>query len=301
MRSLGIDLGGTGIKACVLVDRAHPDDAAGFTAETHAKDGPKLVLDRIAALAEKAIGAAGEVDHVGLAAPGPLDVERGLSLFMPNLPGWTETPIVAELESRLGRPVALLNDARALTLAELELGAGRGCRNVVCFALGTGVGGGVVVDGRLLLGMNGTIGELGHQTVDPDGPPCACGSRGCLEQYASGSAIARGAGTPTPAGAFEAARAGDARAVRAVERAATMLGIGIANVVLAVGPERVVVGGGAAAAGELLLEPARQEFARRNRMMPIERMSILPAELGPFAGAIGAALWGERAAVSRRV
>ena len=296
MRSLGIDLGGTGIKACIREGREHPKDAATFTAETHAKDGPEHVLDRIAALATEAIRTEGEVDHVGLAAPGPLDIERGLSLFMPNLPGWKETPIVAGMESRLGRRVALLNDARALTLAELELGAGRGCTSIVCFALGTGVGGGVVVDGQLLLGMNGTIGELGHQTVDPDGLPCSCGSTGCLEQYASGSAIARKAGASTPDDVFDAARTGDIRAVEAVEHAGAMLGIGIANAVLVVGPERVIIGGGIASASEMLLEPARREFARRNRMMPIERISIVQAELGSFAGAIGAALWSQRGA-----
>lgn len=179
-----------------------------------------------------------------------------------------------------------------MTLAEHRAGAGRGCSELACFALGTGVGGGIVVGGHLLLGVNGTVGELGHQTIDPAGPPCACGSRRCLEQYASGTAIAAAGGRATAEEVIEAARQGDDSAAAALQRAGTMLGIGIANVALAIGPQRVVIGGGAAAAGELLLEPAHAELVRRNRMMPIERIELIPAELDPQAGVIGAALWG---------
>jgi glucokinase len=290
-RALGLDLGGTEVKACVL-DSGPPLTVSGKrTRETEAITGAEAVLDRIADLARETLAAEGPVDRVGLGAPGPLDVERGRSLFMPNLPGWTEVPIVAELEDRLGLRVFLINDVRALTLAEHHLGAGRGCDNLICFALGTGVGGGVVVGGHLLLGMNGTVGELGHQTVEPDGLPCHCGSRGCLEQYASGTAIAAAAGLATAKEAVEAARAGDAHALDVLERAGTMLGIGIANAALAVGPERVIVGGGVAAAGELVLGPARKELVTRNRMMPVERIEVVQAALGGAGGSIGAALF----------
>jgi glucokinase len=294
VRALGLDLGGTAIKACVLSIDMPVSILDQRRAETRAARGPEAVLDRVAALARGAIADAGPVESVGLGAPGPLDVEHGRSLFMPNLPGWTDVPVVAELERRLGLPVFLINDVRALTLAELELGAGRGCDDLVCFALGTGVGGGVVVGGRLLLGMNGTIGELGHQTVEPLGPQCRCGSRGCLEQYASGTAIAAAAGRASAKEVVEAARSGDACAREVLDRAGTMLGIGIANSTLVVGPQRVIVGGGVAAAGDLLLEPARRELARRNRMMPVERIEVVPAELGSAAGSIGAALWAGR-------
>jgi glucokinase len=291
VRTLGIDLGGTNAKACVLEAGDPPRILDERSAETHAERGPDAVLDLLSQLAADATAGAGPPDAVGLGAPGPLDLETGRSLWMPNLPGWRDVPIVAEMERRLGRPVRLLNDSRALTLAEFELGAGRGCLDLVCFALGTGVGGGVVIRGSLLLGLNGTAGEVGHQTVDPDGPQCPCGNRGCLEQEVSGPAIARAGGRPTAEEVFEAARAGDGRAGAALERAGRMLGIGIANVVLAVGPERVVVGGGVAEAGELLLGPARDELVRRDRVQPIERVGIVTGELGPFAGAIGAALW----------
>ncbi len=291
MRCLGVDVGGTYTK-WVLLDRdAEPAVVAEGRVATHAELGPAAALDRIAELVRRTMDEAGPVDRLGVGMPGPLDLERGRTVFLANLPGWEDAPVVEPLEGRLGLPVGLINDARAFTLAELELGAGRGCEQLVGFTVGTGIGGGVVVCGRLLLHLNGTVGELGHQTVIPDGPPCGCGSRGCLEQLASGPAIARAAGMPTAEAVVEAARAGERDATEALARAGTYLGIGIANVVLALGPERVVVGGGVAAAGELLLEPARRELRRRVTMMPLERIAVVPAELGARAGAIGAALW----------
>ncbi len=297
MRTAGIDLGGTNIKVTVLEDGDPPQVLYEATAETHAEEGPDAVLDRMAALASTAIAEAGPVEGVGVGCPGPLDLELGVALFLPNLPGWNGQPIVAPLEARLHLPVALINDARAYTLGELRAGAGRGARELVCFTLGTGVGGGVVVGGELLLGLGGTVGELGHQTVEANGLPCPCGSQGCLEQYVSGPAIARAAGTESAVEAFAAARRGDTAAANAIERAGSFLGIGISNVCLAIGPERVVVGGGVAEGGELILEPARRELARRNRVMPIERVAIVPAELGLSAGAIGAALWAAQRAL----
>jgi glucokinase len=291
--NLGIDVGGTNIKWVLLADDHHV--LAEGEIATHADLGPDAVMRRIVDLAQTA-ASTHPVRRVGIGMPGPLDLERGRTVFLGNLPGWADYPVVDPLEAELELPVALINDARAFTLAELGLGAGAGARTMVGFTIGTGVGGGIVVDGQLLLGMNGTIGEIGHQTLDVDGPPCGCGNRGCLEQFAAGPAIARAAAMKTPEQVFEAARAGDRAARDVLARAGTYLGIGIANVVLAVGPERVVVGGGVAAAGELILEPARQEFRRRVTVMPLERIQIVPAALGPRAGAIGAALWGARAA-----
>ncbi len=262
---------------------------------THADQRAAGVLDSVEREARNAIDAVGAVDRIGVGAPGPLDLAAGRSLRMPNLPGWENVPIVAELERRLGLRVHLINDARAMTLAEHALGAGSGTDTLVCFALGTGVGGGVVVGGRLLDGLNGTVGELGHQTIERRGRRCPCGNRGCLEQYASGPAIARAARSRTAAEAARAAREGDARAGAAFAGAGAALGVAIANVVLAVGPERVVIGGGVAGAGDLLLDPARREYLSRNRMMPAERVEILQGRLGAQAGAIGAALWAARA------
>jgi len=289
-RVLGIDLGGTNVKTVVVEEAAPGEVVYDGSSETHAGLGAEAVLGRIEEAARAAVNASGGVDRVGLAAPGPLDVECGRSVRMPNLPGWEDVPIVAELETRLGLPAALLNDGRALTLAEHALGAGRGTETMACFALGTGVGGGVVVAGQLLLGMNGTVGELGHQTIEPDGLPCTCGSRGCLEQYVSGPALARAAGMRSARDVAVAAAAGDESAGAVLDAAGRALGIGMANVVLAIGPQRVVVGGGVAAAGELLLGPARAELTRRVRVLPVDRVEVVRGELGPTGGALGAAL-----------
>jgi glucokinase len=191
-------------------------------------------------------------------------------------------------------PVRLVNDSRALTLAELRLGAGRGARDLVCVALGTGVGGGVVVGGRLHLGL-AHAGEIGHQTVEPDGPPCGCGNRGCLDRMAGAGAIAAYAGTATVAEAVDAARAGDERSRAAFVRAAGYVGLALSNAIVLLWPERVVVGGGVAEAGELLFEPLRKVVADRACVAPVEDIEIVPAALGPVAGAVGAALWAAEA------
>jgi glucokinase len=294
VRTLGVDIGGTSVKWVVLEHDPTPRVVSDGQLATEPERGPGAVIDRIAALARELGSAEGGLQRVGLGMPGPLDLERGRTVFLGNFPGWEDYAVVEPLERELGLPVALINDARAFTLAELELGAGRGCSTLVAITIGTGIGGGVVVDGRLLLHLNGTVGELGHQTLDPEGPPCGCGNNGCLETFSAGPAIARAADMATPELVFEAARAGDRRAADVLARAGKYLGIGIANVAVIVGPERVVVGGGVAAAGELMLEPARRELARRLTVIPPDLIPIVPAELGLRGGAIGAALWATR-------
>jgi glucokinase len=299
VRALGIDLGGTSVKWVLLeespersADAAEPRVVARGETETQAEHGPSHVLDRLAQLADAAAAHHGRPDSVGLGLPGPLDLERGRVVFMANLPGWDDVPVVELLSSRVGIGGALVNDARAFTLGELELGAARGSSDVVGITIGTGVGGGIVVGGRLQLGLNGNVGEIGHQTLVPDGPLCGCGNRGCLEAYAAGPAIARAAGMGTADRVVAAARAGDGDAVAVLERAGAFLGIGIANILVCVGPDTVVVGGGVATdAGDLLLEPARRELERRCRTVPLDRVRLVPAALGTTAGAIGAAVW----------
>jgi glucokinase len=161
---------------------------------------------------------------------------------------------------------------------------------VACVTLGTGVGGGVIVDGRLHLGASGTAGEIGHQTVLPDGPVCGCGNRGCAEAVVQAAALTRIAGHPTVEDVFRGAAAGDPRCREAVETLARYLGIALANVITVLVPDRVVVGGGISAAGEQVLEPIRAVVRARTPLVPPERIDIRLAELGPSAGAIGAAL-----------
>ena len=288
---LGLDLGGTNIKCAVVADG--PRVLATDTCANGAADGPDAVLARIAELGRATAAPYGEPVTAGLALPGHFDAERGTGVLLPNLLGdWVGRPIAGPVGERLGLPVTLVNDVRALTLAELRVGAGRGARDLVCIALGTGVGGGVVIGGRLHLGR-GHAGEIGHTTVDPDGPPCGCGNRGCLDRMAGADAIAGAAGQPSVAAAAEAARAGDATARAAFAQAGEYVGRVLAGAVVLLWPERIVVGGGVADAGDLLLEPLRAELRLRAAVAP--EVPVARAELGPYAGAVGAALWGAEA------
>jgi glucokinase len=289
---VGLDLGGTNIK-CAVVERDGGElrVLATDTWPNGAADGPAAVLERVAALGRATVAPYGAPATAGLALPGHFDAERGTGVLLPNLRGdWVGRPIAGPVGERLGREVMLVNDVRALTLAELRLGAGRGARELVCVALGTGVGGGVVIGGRLHLGL-GHAGEIGHTTVDPDGPPCGCGNRGCLDRMAGADAIAAAAGRDSVHAAAEAARTGDERARAAFARAGELVGRVLAGAIVLLWPERVVVGGGVADAGELLLGPLRAEVRRRACVAPVDRIPIVRAELGPQAGAVGAALW----------
>ena len=287
MRALGLDLGGTNVKWAVVEDDRL---VAQGRAPTHAEQGPAAVVARLAEIGRSALAETGSVDRAGVGLPGLFDPEAGTVTFLPNLAGdWSGVAAVAPLEHALGVPVSLVNDARAFALAEWRLGAARGCDDAAFFVIGTGVGGGLVLGGRLHLGHDGTAGELGHQIVEADGPPCGCGDHGCVESLSAGPAIVAASGRGSVREAAEAARDGDERARAAFDRAGRALGVAAANVVVMVAPERVVVGGGVAESGELLLGPMRAELDRRVRLKQA-RTPVVSAELGPIAGAVGAAV-----------
>lgn len=269
MRQLGLDLGGTNVKWAILEDGC--ELVGSGTKPTHGERGPEEVVRRLGEIGQQAIAEAGPVDSVGIGVPGLYDRARGTARFMTNLPGdWAGVPVAGPVAEELGLPVDLINDARAFALAEATLGAGRGHGTVACYTLGTGIGGGVVVGGSLHEGLDGQAGELGHQTVDPsaDAPLCGCGNRGCVEAV------------------YRAER--QRRAGPDWERVAAALGIAVANTVLTLTPERIVIGGGVAGIGETLLRPLRRVVAARVRVAPVGE--IVGADLGPIAGAIGAAL-----------
>ena len=277
-RLLGVDLGGTNIKTAVVESGPHGCRvAASASTPTGAHDGPDAVVARLVAATTAALRDS-PVDGIGLAVPGLFDAGTGEIVLFPNLPGaWAGRPLVAELGAALGRPISLVNDARAGALAETRLGAAAGCETVVYLVLGTGVGGGVVVDGRLHTGPHGRAGEIGHQVLVVDGDPCGCGNRGCLEAYASAAALSRLGGRETPEAVVAAAQAGDQVARAALESVAARLAHGLGNVVTVLLPERVVIGGGVAAAGDLLLGPLRRELARRAPLVPADWYDVVPA------------------------
>lgn len=297
-RHLGLDLGGTNIK-WVVVDHATGDwrtiDRGQVT--TPASDGPEAVVARLAMVGVEAIARWPGVSTVGIGVPGLYDPATGCTRFLVNVPGdWAGRAVAQPVGTALGCPVALINDARAFGLAELRLGAGRGARSMVGLTLGTGVGGVIAIDGQVHLGHDGTAGELGHQTIDADGPPCGCGNNGCLESFARADRIASACGTATAEAAVVAARAGDQRALTGLAEVGRFLGIGIGNMVAVISPDRVIIGGGVASAGELLFGPIREEMRRRVRTTALDEVEVVTAELGTWAGAIGAAIHGAEAA-----
>jgi glucokinase len=304
-RHLGLDLGATNLKWAVV---AH--DAGTWTTLAHDQVPTRIVADpdavpanitgQLAEVATAAVAAWGPIASVGIGVPGLYDPALGTTRFLPNVPGpWAGQPVAGPVADAVGVPAFLINDARAFGLAELRLGAGRGVSSMVGLTLGTGVGAVFAVDGRVHLGHDGTGGEAGHQTIDPDGPWCGCGNRGCMEAYARADQIAAACGTATAEEAVARARAGDARALAGLADIGRYLGIGIANLVVIISPDRIVIGGGIAPALDLLFEPIWTELRRRVRITSLEHVTLVAAELGLWAGSIGAAVHGaERASAA---
>ena len=300
---LGIDIGVTNLKWATLERRGDAWETLDHgQVPTLADEGPDAVVGRAIEIGRTAVERRPDVVSIGVGVPGLYDPAAGMTRFLVNMPGhWTGQPVRDPIEAALGLPVSLINDARAFGLAELRLGAGRGAQSLVGLTLGTGVGGVVAVNGRVHLGHDGTAGEIGHQTIDPDGPQCNCGNHGCLEAFTRADRIAAACGTETAGAAVAAAEAGDRRAIDGLATIGRYLGIGIANAVTIISPDRVVIGGGIAAAGDLLLEPIRAELRRRVRTTSVDEVVVVTAELGTWAGAIGAAVHGAEHASERAV
>ena len=295
---LGIDLGGTNCKWAAV---EHDDPAWRVLGRgqvvTRVDGGPDAVIEQFVELGRAALDQWPDLSSVGIGVPGLYDPATGRTRALINFPGgWPGVPVAGPVGDALGLPVSLINDARAFGLAELRLGAARGASSMVGLTLGTGVGGVIAVDGRIHLGHDGTAGEVGHQTIDPDGPSCNCGNHGCLESFARADRLAEACGTATVEAAVVAARSGDDRARAGFERVGRALGIGIANMITVISPDKVVIGGGIAAAGDLLLEPIRAELTRRVRTTALDAVTVVTAELGTWAGAMGSAVHGAEAA-----
>ena len=289
---LGLDLGGTNLKWAVVERDTESRLVKTGRVDTDTHDGEQSVLHQMMGVAAGVVGAHEGIATVGVGMPGVLDPEHGVTRFIPNIPGrWNGVPVVERMTKAVKVPVRLVNDARAFALAEHGLGAGRGATSMLGITLGTGVGGGLILGGKLYLGHDGTAGEFGHQTILPDGPRCGCGNRGCLEALAKADAIAAACGQPGVEESVAAARAGDRRAQKGLHDAGRYLGIGASNVVALLSVDRIVVGGGVAAAGDLLLDPIREELVERVHITDVSRIQVVPGELGVWGGAIGAALF----------
>ncbi|MDR2348259.1 MAG: ROK family protein [Bifidobacteriaceae bacterium] len=312
---LGLDIGGTKLAAAVV---GQDGSTHGWQVEpTHRERGPADVIGRLFAMGRRAVAAAGldqPVQAVGVSCGGPLDADRGVLLAPFHLPGWVDVPIVAMAEAEFGLPAGLRNDASAAVLAEHAYGAGRGLATVVYLTISTGVGGGMVMDGRLHLGAAGNGGELGHLTVRPGGRACSCGRRGCLEAYCSGTSIARRgeeaarsardggvASLLDPAQGVTAqlvaaaAAQGDPVALGVWRETTDLLGQALTDLVNVLEPDAVILGGGVTRSGAMLLDPVR-EIVRRTGMGPARRAAqVRLAGLGDAVCVVGAGMVGRDA------
>lgn len=320
--TVGIDLGGTSVRVG-LCDAAM-ELVASCAMPTRVAAGPQSVIDEVAG-AVRALLADGAYEPlgVGIGSPGPLNLRTGVLGLLPNLPGWDNFPLREALSKALGVPVILESDANAAAIAEWKLGAARdtGLTSMAMLTLGTGVGSGIILNGRVWHGMFGMGGEVGHATLRPDGPRCGCGSHGCLEMYASAGGLMRiartmadagdaspavcqlldGAATATPRALALLAEAGDACARQVFAQLGTHLGIGVANVLNTLDLPLVVIGGGVASAWSLFaasMFKAVYEYSvvyrlaepRQRETLEADRTFICPAVLGPKSGLLGAAM-----------
>jgi len=312
---IGVDLGGTKISAGAVSEDG--TRVVGIRSiPTQSEIGAEAIVDRIISVIEgvilDAINETGATRKdfvgIGIGAPGPLDRERGVVIVAPNL-GWRNFPLRDRIHQRLGLESTLDNDANCATVGEWWLGAARGGRNVVGITIGTGIGGGLIIDGKLYHGSSDVAGEIGHTTIDVNGRHCKCGNYGCLEAYASGPAIAVRAREAlvredtasmlpsmvngdldriTAETVYDAAKKGDGLASEIVRETARYLGSGIANLLNVVNPDVVVIAGGVTRAGDTLMAPLRAEVRRRAFQPAVESARLVLAELPGTAGVVGA-------------
>jgi glucokinase len=300
---IGLDLGGTAIKGGVIDEQMKV--IASRAIPTEADRGADHVIGRLAELARTVAAEAklkdGDIGGVGVGTPGPVDPKTQLVLLAPNL-GWVNVPLGPDLAKKIGWPVQVVNDANAAGYGEFICGAARDVSDMVLLTLGTGIGSGIVIDGKLFIDPHGAGAELGHSIVHLHGRPCGCGQRGCLEQYASATAIAREAkrrreagekttlsASPTTKEIFSAAMGGDVLADAVIDEACDYLGAAIVTIIHALDPQMVVLGGGVTAAGDFLLNRVRNKFKSHCWKAAPYYVRIELATLGNDAGFIGAA------------
>jgi len=313
---LGIDLGGSKILTAVvssqgkILSRDH--------SVTPAPQGHEAVIQSIVESTHRALKEAkvevSALTAIGVGAPGISNPETGILFTSPHLPRWQDVPLRNIMEERLGRKAFLINDANAAALGELYFGAARSVRNFIYITISTGIGGGIVIDGRIYTGAIGAAGEVGHMTIDDNGPICNCGNKGCWETLASGTALAREArhriegGATTsileyaggdiqkvgPEAVHSAARQGDSLAKELIARTGYYIGVGVANLINIFNPELIVIGGGLSNIGNMLLEPAFKVAGERAYKQSFQAVRFSSAALGRNSGVVGAATFALR-------
>jgi len=301
--AFGIDVGGTMVKTALVTETGQVVHKTAV--ETEAARGFEVMVDRLHQVMRQSCQSQGipetSVEVVGVGLPAFLSRDRTRIVEAVNL-GWRNVPLKEYLERAFERPTVLENDANVAALGESWRGAGRGAANVLCITVGTGIGGGIVLDGQLLRGANGMAGEVGHLVIKEDGPQCNCGHRGCVETLASATAIIRRAKELQSMGritgereihgavdVFQLAAMGESAATEVIQEAGSWLGYGIALAATITNPEKVVVGGGVSHAGDTFLAEVRRGFEEKAIHRVAEAATIVPAELGNDAGVIGAA------------
>lgn len=307
---VGLDLGGTKIAACVMNEDG--EILKKVTLSTLAHEGPDAVIGRIIESIYDVIRLANinkeDILAIGVGVPGPLDSEKGLIKNPPNLPGWVEVPLRDILYNEFKVPLAIENDANAAALGENFYGSGKGIKNFMYITISTGIGGGVVVNGKLLKGASGNAAEIGHTTINFEGPLCGCGNRGCWEAYASGTALARFAREGIKNGiktiikdivdreghikaehVFTAAKQGDKFAKELVDMEGFYLGVGLANMANSFNPNCIAIGGGITNQWDMFYEHMISIMQERALKANVEGLKVVKATLGPDVGVIGAA------------
>jgi glucokinase len=292
---LGLDFGGTKL-AAGLADENGRLVVSGRR-PTIPETGADGALEGMRELVDGFGDDARCIEAVGISFGGPVDRTRTRTLLSHHGPGWVDVPICERAQRMFGRSAVMDNDANAAALGEWRFGAAKGTRNALYLTVSTGIGGGIIVEDRLYRGSHGLSGEIGHVVVRPDGPPCACGKRGCLEAVSSGPAIARayveiaaseGAAEVTAADVFRGAASGDDLAARVLAEAIHCLGVGIADAINLLDPDVVVVGGGVSRAGAALFVPLQSEVRSACLYWPDVDVPVIPAALGDEVGILGA-------------
>lgn len=312
-KRIGIDVGGTNVKIALVDDNGKI--IYSNSVPTYAKMGYEYTVNNIKQairdLMKETNTTPTDIEGIGFDFPGQVDCKTGVVKLAPNIPGWVNVPIAQMIEDEFHIPTRIDNDVRCAALGELKFGAGRGCENFICITVGTGIGSGIVINGKVVRGATNAAGELGHIKLQMNGGPiCGCGDTGCLEAFASGPAIvamaqdyikggkstkfremaAAEGGEITPYMVAKAAEEGDPVAKRIFEIIGEYIGIGLTSVINLLNPERVIIGGGVAESGELLLGPIRKTIKERAMVVAGNAVEIVPAQLGNSAGVIGASM-----------